>query len=124
MKYSELVKVYEELERTSSKLSKTDILSELFKNTTKEDLYQVVLLVQGLVFPKYSGYELGIALQMMLRAIARSSGFSQEKVEEMFKKTGDLGLVAEECVKTKKQVSLVKKELNVENVFKNLQKLA
>jgi DNA ligase-1 len=124
MRYSELVKVYEELEKTPSKLAKTEILAKLLKNTPKEDLDKVVLLAQGIVFPKYTGHELGIALQMMLKAIARSSGFSQERVEEMFKKSGDLGLVAEECMKAKKQVSLVKKELNVENVFENLQKLA
>ena len=124
MKYSELVEVYEKLEKTSSKLAKTDILAELFRKTPDEDLDKVVLLVQGIVFPKYMGYDLGVALQMMIKGIARASGFSQEKVEEMFKKTGDLGLVAEECVKSKKQASLFRKELTVEGVFKNLQKLA
>jgi DNA ligase-1 len=124
MKYSELVEVYEKLEKTSSKLAKTDILAEFFKNTPKEDLDKVVLLIQGIVFPKYMGYELGVALQMMIKGIARASGFSQEKVEEMFKKTGDLGLTAEECIKAKKQASLIRKDLTVESVFKNLQSLA
>ncbi|MEM4398060.1 MAG: DNA ligase, partial [Candidatus Woesearchaeota archaeon] len=124
MKYIEIAKTYEVLEKTSSKIAKTDILTELFKKTPTEDIEKVVLLIQGIVFPKYSGLELGIAIQMMIKAIARSTGFSVEKVEEMFKKTGDLGLVAENCIKEKKQASLLKKELEVEDVFKNLQKLA
>ncbi len=124
MKYIEVAKTYEVLEKTSSKIAKTNILTELIKKTPKEDIEKVVMLIQGQVFPKYSGYELGIALQMMIKAIAKSSGFKIEKVEEMFKKTGDLGLVAEECAKSKKQSVLLKKELEVENVFSNLQKLA
>ncbi|MEM5777518.1 MAG: ATP-dependent DNA ligase [Candidatus Aenigmatarchaeota archaeon] len=124
MKYIEIAKTYEVLEKTSSKLAKTEILTELFKKTPKEDIEKVVLLVQGIVFPKYSGLELGIAIQMMIKAIARTTGFSVEKVEETFKKTGDLGIVAENCIKEKKQASLLRKELEVEDVFKNMQKLA
>jgi len=60
---------------------------------------------------------------MMIRAISKATGFSTAKVEEIFKKTGDLGLTAEECVKSRKQIPLVKKKLTVDLVFKNLQKL-
>jgi len=124
MKYIEVAKAYEVLEKTSSKLKKTEILTNLFKATPEEDIEKVVLLVQGNVFPKYEGLELGIAVQMMIKAIARSTGFPTEKIESMFKKIGDLGVVAEKCIQEKKQASLLKKELEVNDVFKNMQKLA
>ncbi|MFH8080435.1 MAG: ATP-dependent DNA ligase [Candidatus Aenigmatarchaeota archaeon] len=124
MKYSEIVKTYDLLEKTSSKISKTEILTELLKNTPSREMEMVVLLIQGMVFPKYTGYDLGVAQQLMIKAISRATGFSVEDVEKMFKEKGDLGVTAENCVREKKQVSLLKKELDVETVFKNLQKLA
>ncbi len=122
MKYSILAKTYESLEKTSSKLAKTDILAELLKETPSSHLSKVTLLIQGIVFPKFTGNEL--ATQMMLKAIAKTTGFSPEEIEKRFKKTGDLGFVAEECIKSKKQNTLLKKELDVDTVFNNLQQLA
>lgn len=124
MDYLVLVETYERLEEVSSKLKKTDILAELFSKTSTEDLEKVVLFVTGRVFPIYSQNELGIAAQMMLKAIAKASGFKAGEVEQTFKKTGDLGLTAEECIKSKKQATLFKKRLDIDFVFDNLQKLA
>jgi len=124
MKYSILTDAYEKLEKTSSKLDKTGILSELFSKTPSEELPKVVLLATGRVFSAYSVYELGIATQMMIRAISKATGFSSELIEKKFKETGDLGLVTEECIKSRKQTILFKKKLTVDNVFENLQKMA
>jgi DNA ligase-1 len=124
MEYSILADVYEKLESIPSKLEKTHVLADLFSKTSSEDLPKVVLLAIGRVFPVYSEYELGIATQMMLKAISKATGFSLVDVEKSFKKTGDLGLAAEDCIKSRKQVTLFKKKLTVNTVFENLQKLA
>ncbi len=124
MDYSILADIYERLEEVASKLKKADILAELFSKTPTEELPKVVSLSQGLVYPKYQMMELGIATQMMTRAISKAAGFNPKQVEEKFKKTGDLGLTAEECIRSKKQVTLLKKKLTVDFVFNNLQKLA
>jgi DNA ligase-1 len=123
MDYSILAETYEKLEEVSSKLKKTEILAELFSKTPAEELPKVVLLAQGIVYQKYLQLELGIATQMMIRAISKATGFKPEEVEEKFKKTGDLGLSAEQCIKSKKQAVLLKKELTVDFVFDNLRKL-
>jgi DNA ligase-1 len=124
MEYSILAGVYEKLDSVSSKLAKTEILADLFSKTSTDELPKVVLLAQGTVFPKYSQYELGIASQMILKAIQKATGFKPEDIESKFKKTGDLGLTAEECVKSRKQAVLFKKKLDIDLVFSNLQKLA
>ncbi len=124
MDYSILAGTYEKLESVSSKLTKTDILADLLVRTPTENLPKVVLLVQGLVYPRFTQLELGIATQMMIRAISKASGFKTEDVEEKYKKAGDLGLVAEECIKSRKQSTLLSKKLTVDYVFENLQKLA
>jgi len=124
MKYSILVDTYEKLEKTPSKLGKRDILSELFLKTSSKKLHRIVLMIMGRVFPSYSEYELGIATQMMMKTVSKATGFSSGDIEKKFKERGDLGLAAEECVKSRKQKILFKKELTVDNVFENLHKLA
>ena len=124
MEYIILSNTYEKLEETSSKLGKANLLSELFKKTPSELLPRVVLLSQGIVYQKYLQLELGIATQMMIKAISKATGFKAEDVEGKFKKNGDLGLTAEQCVKSRKQSTLLKKKLTVDIVFNNLQKLA
>jgi len=123
MDYSILAETYEKLEKIPSKLQKTEILADLFKKTPAEELPKVVLLIMGRVFPIYSEHELGIANQMMLKTIAKASGFSVKEVEQKFKKTGDLGLTAEECIKGRRQATLLRKKLTVDHVFESLKKL-
>ncbi len=123
MEYKILADYYEKLEKTSSKIMKTKLLANLYSSCPPEDIYKVVLLTQSRVFPKYVDIELGVGTQLTIKAISRATGFSESRVENMFKELGDLGLVAEKCVKNKKQVTLFKKTLTVEYVFKRLQEI-
>ncbi|MEM5771968.1 MAG: ATP-dependent DNA ligase [Candidatus Aenigmatarchaeota archaeon] len=124
MKYLELVKLYQKLEKISGKLEKTDIIAEFLKNTPEDDLEKVILLLSGRVFPVWSDKELGIANQLMIKAISKAFGKSNENVTKAFNKIGDLGIVAEEMAKGRTQSILIKKQLLVENVFTGLQKIA
>ncbi len=124
MEYSVLAEVYEKLEAVPSKLAKTEILAEFLKTVPSGELHKVILLVQGRVFTIHSEKELGVAAQMMMKAIAKATGLAPSQVEEKLKKTGDLGLVAEECIKARKQATLSRKKLTLDHVFDNLQKLA
>jgi len=124
MKYSILADKYEKLEKESGKLKKIDILSELLSKTPSGILPQVAILASGKVFPAYSEQETGVATKMMIRAIAKATGISSNEIIKKFKELGDLGSVAEECIKHRKQRVFFKKSLTVELAFKNMQKLA
>lgn len=124
MRYSILADIYEELEKESGKLKKTDILSKLLSKIPSEILSQVVILASGKVFPAYSELETGVATKIMIRAITKATGISSNEIMRKFKEFGDLGLVAEECIKHRKQRVFFKKSLTVELAFKNMQKLA
>ena len=124
MDYTILTECYEKLESVSSKLKKTEILADLFNKTPSDELSKVVLLLIGRVFPLYSEHELGVAVQMMMRTIKKATGFKSIEIENKFKKTGDLGLTAEECLKSRRQAVLFKKRLTIDFVFDNLQKIA
>jgi len=124
MLYKELVDVYEQLEQTSSKLKKTDILARFFSTVPKDEIKILVNLACGNVFPPYSELELGVATQLMIRAIARATGFDTKEIEREFARIGDLGLVAERCIKSKKQVSLFTKPLTTQTVYDTCEKIA
>lgn len=124
MDYSELADVYECLESTQSKLEKADILAELLSKSNSEDLGKIVFLARGRVFPSYSEDEIGIASQLMIKAICRATGFPIGDVEEKFKDTGDLGLAASHFVGSRRQRTLLSRKLTLDKVFKNIRKLS
>lgn len=123
MLYKELAQVYEKLEKISSKIAKTEILASLFKKAEEKELPKLVLLSQGRVFLPFEEREIGIASKLMMRAIAKVTGFSIEKIENLFKKYGDLGKVAEELISKKRQVVFFKKPLTIEFVFNRLREI-
>ncbi len=123
MKYSELVKSYEKLESTSKRLEKTYIISDLLKKTKREDIKQVIYLLQGKVFPLWDRRKIGFSIRLAIKAISSATGTQIEKVEKDLAKKGDIGLVAEDLIKGKKQTTLSTKDINIEKVFDNIRKL-
>src|SRR3989338_1282531 len=113
MKYSTLAETYSELEKIPSKLKKTEIIANLFKETPASLLEAVTLLIQGRVFPSWSEKEVGVAEQLMLKAIAKAVGISVEDVVKDYKKSGDLGTTVESLVSKKRQRTLGAEQLTV-----------
>lgn len=124
MDYSTLVEVYERITKTSKRLEKTAIVAELLRETKTEEADKITLLINGRVFPEWSEQKIGVASKIISKAIAVATGISPEKVEQEWKKTGDLGDVAENLIQKKKQATLFSNKLSVTKVFTNLQKLA
>lgn len=124
MEYSRLAELYEYLEETSSRLAKTEKIAAFLRDTDDVSLGHVVLLVQGRVFPSYSDKEIGIADKTMVRTISSSTGFPESKVVAAFKKTGDLGLVAERMSSGRRQTILGRTGISTGKVFENLRKIA
>ncbi|MEK6887307.1 MAG: DNA ligase, partial [Nanoarchaeota archaeon] len=124
MDYSDLVEIYEKLEKTSKRLEKTHILSEFIKIVSVDDLPYVVLLLQGNVYPPVEEKKIGVAAKLVLKAIASASGIPQEKVEHHWAKSGDLGETAAELIGKKQQSTLFKADITVKKVMENLRKLA
>ena len=124
MRYLEIVDIYERIEATTKRLEMTDFLVELFKKTPKEIIDKVIYLTQGKLYPDFIGIELGIAEKLAVRAISMVSGASQEDVEKHLREKGDLGLVAEQLTKSKRQATLFSKPLSAEGVYEILEKVA
>jgi len=121
MLYSQLCETYEKLESTSKGLEKTSILAEFLNKLKKEP--QTIYLLQGRIFPDYEEKEMGISQQLVIKAISQATGSSEEKITKEFTESGDLGLVAEKLIITKKQSARFSTELTTEKVLANLRKL-
>ncbi len=124
MEYLKLVKVYSELEKTTKRLEKTKIISDFIKHVKKEELSHLIYLLQGNVFPKSDERKIGMSSRLILKVLSKSTGYSSDKIEDEWKKEGDLGLVAEKLIHDKMQRTLASKELTTEKVFDNIRKLA
>ncbi len=124
MEYLKLVKIYESLEKTTKRLEKTEIISNFIKNIPSDELEYTIHLIQGKVFPESDERKIGMSSQLILKVIARATGNSINEIEKEWKKKGDLGIVAEEFVKEKKQRTLANQELTTKHVYDNIRKLA
>ena len=91
MLYSEIVSLYEKLGSTSKRLEKIKILADFIGALHKEEYSY---LLKGRVSPDYDSREMGVSTQLIIKSIAKSTGNSVDKINELFKKSGDLGDVA------------------------------
>jgi len=124
MRYSELIETYDKIESISGRLQKTQYVSELLKTVKDEDIEEVMLLIQGRIFPQWDSRTIGIASQLVLKSLAIATGFSSSEIEAIWRQNIDLGNTAEELIKKKKQVTLFSEPLTVRKVFDNLRKAA
>ncbi|MHA1839737.1 MAG: ATP-dependent DNA ligase [Candidatus Ranarchaeia archaeon] len=125
MLYSDLCGFYERIEHTSKRLEMTDLLVKLFKSTPPSLIEKVIYLTQGKLHPDWTGApEIGIAEKTAIKAISHASGGSEDDISKAMKKLGDLGLVAEQQILRKTQVSLEEEPLTVSHVYETLDKIA
>jgi DNA ligase-1 len=130
--YSVLADFYEKIESITSRIAMTDYLVALFKKTPPSIIDKVIYLTQGQLRPDYEGVELGVAEKLALRALARATGRHVKDVEDMYKQTGDIGLLAEKLMSTSRTGGLLdfigtmepKKELTVSQVYNALLRIA
>jgi len=124
MRFIEIASVMQKLESISSRIEMVAELSKLFVKASSNEIDKIVYLIQGQLGPAYKNMEAGLGESFVIDAIAKTTGYSEEHVKKLFKEKGDLGLVAQELVQKKKQLSLFAEELTLEKVFSNFLKIA
>jgi len=122
MRYQKLAEFYKEVSSTPKRLEKIEILSKLLKYLPDSDR-DILYLLQGDIYPEYDEKKIGISNQLAIKAISRSTGINSKEVVKAWKKIGDLGKVAEELTKNKKQATLSNHVITTEKVLENLRKL-
>ena len=96
----------------------TDILANLFKDCTTEEIDKVVYMLQGTVAPPFRGIEIGMGEKFVQQAVSNASGVPKEEVVNQYKTLGDLGTVASNILPKKEGV------LTVSQVYDAFMKIA
>lgn len=123
MKYQFLCDLYEKLEHTSKRLEKTFYLTNFIDQVSKDDFENVFLLLEGKLFNEINDQKIGVSDSTVVKAIKLSTGIDEEKIDNLWRKKGDLGIVAQELVSKKIQSTLFQRELDVNKIVSNLQKI-
>ena len=124
MRFAELAQVFDRLESISSRIEMVETLASLFSRADGPTARKIVYLLQGRVAAPYTGIELGIGEKLAISAISRAYGVDAGEVERLYKEYGDLGKVAEELSKNKKQQTLFSQPLTVDRVYNNFYRIA
>ena len=124
MEFSIIAEIFERMEGTTKRIELTNLLVELLKKTPKKIIPNAVYLLQGIIRPNFEGVELGVAEKLAIRAISKSSGLSIKKIEEDYKKCGDLGLTASNILKLKTQTTFTAEKITLERIYETLFRIA
>ncbi|MDE1857418.1 MAG: ATP-dependent DNA ligase [Candidatus Micrarchaeota archaeon] len=124
MLFRELSSYYDRLEAVSSRLEMIDILSELFKSLSPEEVPIVVHFTQGVLAAPFEGIEFGVAEKTVEDAIAIATGYPKADVEKSFRKSGDLGQTAEEFQGKTKLKSISQRKHSISDVYGMMRKIA
>ncbi|MFH1447389.1 MAG: ATP-dependent DNA ligase [Candidatus Micrarchaeota archaeon] len=124
MRFIELAQTYNQIELKTKRLERTEMLSELFKKASTENIDTIIYITQGSIAPPHKNIEVGLGEKFVEQAIAVASGYSVKTVEGEYKKTGDIGEAAENLLGKKTQTSLSQDELTIEKVFGAFMKIA
>jgi DNA ligase-1 len=123
MLYRVMAEVLQKLEQTPGYLEKNALIVELLKQTPVEEMERVVYLLLGRPWPAYVSKETGVGPQQLKKALSLASGHSLAEIERRMAKVGDLGEVAAELMRGRKQVTLFSQPLTVERVFEKIRSL-
>ncbi len=118
MRMRTLAEYFQRLEATSSRNDMVAILAEIFKEAEPASLDRIIYLCQGRLAPNFVPLEFGVSEKLTIKALAELDGTGEQKVKELYRTTGDLGLVAEQLARGPSDA------LTVQEVYELLYRLA
>lgn len=124
MLFKDVAEFYEKIEGVSGRLEMIDLLSEMFKKASDDEIKALVYLTQGIIAPPFTGVEIGIAEKFDEEALAKATGHKREEIEKEYKKKGDIGEVAKMFIEQSKQEKVSHKKLTVNDVYQTFYKIA
>ncbi len=122
MKFSQLAEYFSRIEATTLRNQKTEILSELIKELSGQEVAYVAYLSVGRLGPLYDPLEFGLAGKMVERAVAWGVSATTQLIASEYKKTGDLGEVVEIFKKNLSNKEYLNHDIT--DVFSELVKIA
>ncbi|MFQ5493484.1 MAG: ATP-dependent DNA ligase [Candidatus Dojkabacteria bacterium] len=115
MRFQEFIEYLEKLEELSSRNEMVEVLVQLLQKLENSEANEAMYMLQGRIAPLFIDLEFNISTKLLLKAL---DDLSEEPVEEVYKKVGDIGLAAEEVCGEKSS------GLSIEEVRDHLEEIA
>ena len=117
MNFREFAEFCESIEKITSTLELTARISEFIRKIEDEqDLYNVVLFIMGRIYPTWDERELGVGVGLLYEALENVSGKKKERIEDLVRELGDLGLVSARLVGERSMLTLEFEELTIKRL--------
>lgn len=123
MRFSELTKYWEGLEKIDSRNKMMEVLAQVLKEARAEEVDKVCYLSLGRLGPLYRNVEFNLAEKLMIKAVAQAYRVEGKELRKEFKKKGDLGIVVEELGR-KRTDRTHTADITVSAVFEKLLQIA
>jgi len=130
VEFSELAKVLASIESTTQRTAMVKLLVGLFKRLEPAEIDKAIYIILGDLRPPWEGLELGLGEKLCIRALARASGAKADELEELYKRTGDMGETARRALSRRQAQTLLafaggrRAGLSVAQVYDTLLKVA
>lgn len=121
MNFRELSEYFQKIEDTSSRIEMTELLSDLFKELSTDEIDKVIYLMQSRLTPQYVKLDFNLAAKMVAKAGAKAFDMDEDDVAKVVKEKGDVGLGIQEL---RKDLSVHPEDMSIHDVFEALKKLA
>ena len=95
MRFDELTKYFERLEATGGRLKMYRLLGDLFSQAAAAEIAEIAYLLEARLGPPFASVNIGMGERMVAAAIGAATKESERKIDKLYKKLGDLGLVAQ-----------------------------
>ena len=126
VKFKDLIVLFELLEKDSKRLKKTWYVHKFFKEKVKnsDDYNYIIKFLTGQIFFPWEERVLGVKDKLIIRALAELSNLNPNKIENYYKKCGDLGNTAEFVLNKVNVRTFFKKELTIKDFYKKIEELS
>src|SRR5262245_10121536 len=111
MRFDELAKYFERLEATSGRLKMYHLLGALFSQAGADEIAEIAYLLEARLGPPFASVNIGMGERMVAAAISAATKESERKINKLYKKLGDLGLVARSLAPKSKRGKLTVSEV-------------
>jgi DNA ligase 1 len=94
MRFDDLTKYFERLEAAGGRLKMYNLLGELFSQAGEDEVAEIAYLLEASLGPPFAAVNIGMGERMVAAAVGAAAKESEREVSKLYKKIGDLGLVA------------------------------
>jgi len=128
MKFINLAEIFDKIDKEgiTGRIELTNIVAKFIATLSDDDLQIVLLFLQGKTFPVWSNKEMGIAENLVTKALSKATGWKEENIKNKLREYGDLGSVAEKILSERIQYSLFQEteNLTIKEVSETFQKIS